>query len=690
MNLTDEQLEIIKHDYKDNPVLIIDAKSGSGKTSTLFHAFKRNSRMRIIYVVFSKAMKDEAERKFAPLKNVKVMSIYGLAYANEGRKYAKKLIDNYKVHNLVDDLHNNNILKIDLSNSLDRDLAYTMKDIYEGYLMSSEHDFKTYCKSMKLDDYEAVIYDSLSKLIELAKSQKSDVKVTHNFYMKMYAMSNPQIPYDLIAIDECVTGDTWVDTEIGSMSIIALCELYACRGAAPLVKSYNLDSKTYEYKKVLNAIKRELRNVAKVILSNGSEITGTWNHKLLTTNGYSTISELEVGNSMVVLADGLYSKVVDIIDSGVGDVYDIEVEDNHNFVAAKKYSPVGIVSHNCQDLQDIFIGVLEGQKKARIIAVGDQHQQIFSFAGCDNALEKLKTENSRTLTLTNSFRAGHQIGKIATVIYNRFGFNFKMQGVNKNQTLVDYIDPNQPHAVVCRTRAKLFEKAMISIDEEKKIHFVGGFKNYDFQKVMNAFYFFAQGKRPDPMYDNTFVPFTCWREVENLLEEQDKNPRMKVDPELRFLASMVKTYNVKIPHYYNRIRESEVSASEADIVLTTAHKSKGLEFEIPMYIHEDYIDLTKALLGLYETPAKDRHWYLESIKEEMNIWYVALTRAKGKAMLSTQTKDFLRDMKLINSKLVSELVEERKLNDQITKQLQIEAKNIKNETWESVKFKKTR
>ena len=631
--------------------------SNSGKSSTLYHVCKKNSRMKSVYCVFNTSMKEEAEKKFAPLSNVKVMSLFGLAYAKEGGKYKHRLVGNYKIHDLIDDLHNNNILKIEMGNKLDMNLAYLMKEVYESYLMSPEHDLRKWCEDYELEDYFELIFETLTKLINMAKQPKSTIKVTHNFYMKMWAMSNPQLPYDLILVDECLTENHIVNIGYGIWkSIKYICENYDEGKSSWRVESYNEKDRRFEFKNVLGVKISKDRDVYRVKLSNGQEIECTANHPILTKRGYVELKSLVVFEDEVRCGNmhqyASYFKVMDIEYIGKRDVYDIKVEDNHNFVTKIYGDRASVVVHNCQDLSDIFISILDKQK-ARIIAVGDSSQQIYTFAGAQNALVKLNNDEARVLNLTNSFRVGHQISKIVTAVYRRFGFkNFNMVGVNENQTVVPELDLYEKHAIICRTRAKLFESAMKAVDQGRKIHFIGGFKSYDFQKVLNAFYFWSRGDKPNPMYDSTFVPFKSWRDVDELLEQQKNNPRLKVDTELKFLSGMIKTYNVKIPLYHKQIKESEVEEYEADIILTTAHKSKGLEFECGMYLQDDFIPLQDALEGLYKAEPKDREYYLESIKEELNIWYVAFTRAKGKSVVSKDTIKFLKNMKNVNSESV--------------------------------------
>lgn len=78
--------------------------------------------------------------------------------------------------------------------------------------------------------------------------------------------------------------------------------------------------------------------------------------------------------------------ITEIKECGYDDVYDMEVQDNHNFICCLNQNSTGIISHNCQDLsklQQLFIGLLRRRKESRYVFVGDKFQAIYSFAGSD-------------------------------------------------------------------------------------------------------------------------------------------------------------------------------------------------------------------------------------------------------------------------------------------------------------------
>ncbi|HDQ6876676.1 TPA: DNA helicase, partial [Escherichia coli O166:H28] len=81
-NPTDEQYAIINWQGQQ---LVVNAFSGTGKTSTLVQFARARPDSRMLYLAYNRAIRDEAERKF-PF-NVECRTSHQLAYARVGRHY---------------------------------------------------------------------------------------------------------------------------------------------------------------------------------------------------------------------------------------------------------------------------------------------------------------------------------------------------------------------------------------------------------------------------------------------------------------------------------------------------------------------------------------------------------------------------------------------------------------------------
>lgn len=158
-----------------------------------------------------------------------------------------------------------------------------------------------------------------------------------------------------VLFNPCVTADTLVSTTDGTIKIIDLVNKFNA-GETILVKSFNLKINKIETNKVLMAAKtRENAELIKLtIVSDGIEhiLRLTPDHKVYVINhGWIKASDLKK-DQLVIVAEsksGISSvKSIELLNYTEA-VYDISVENNHNFFAN------GILVHNCFEISFIPI-----------------------------------------------------------------------------------------------------------------------------------------------------------------------------------------------------------------------------------------------------------------------------------------------------------------------------------------------
>jgi DNA polymerase-3 subunit gamma/tau len=179
--------------------------------------------------------------------------------------------------------------------------------------------------------------DNIRELIE--RAQFAPVKARFKVYI----------------IDECLTGDTLVQTSAG------LIRLDDQDLLGKQVLSYNEALSKWEYKKVLRWLDRGVKPTL-IIKTNQRSIQCTGNHLVSTESGWTQASNIKIGMNIlspVPVAVELpceWNTNLERVESVtvVGDerVYDIEVEDNHNFVAN------GLLVHNCHMLSTAAFNAL--------------------------------------------------------------------------------------------------------------------------------------------------------------------------------------------------------------------------------------------------------------------------------------------------------------------------------------------
>lgn len=205
MTLTQEQISIIRSDGD----IKINAVAGSGKTTTVIeYAKTRPKNSKILYLAFNKTVRMEAVKKFADqgLDTVRVETAHSLAYKHIVFKHQYKLkSQGYKTHEIAELLG----------------LKGTGEKHAEYIIANHINKFITYfCNSDKLKvqdlNYTDTITDPKAKTfvtkfynyiesqtrLLLAKMDKGELEITHDFYLKKFQLSNPVLDYDYILFDE--------------------------------------------------------------------------------------------------------------------------------------------------------------------------------------------------------------------------------------------------------------------------------------------------------------------------------------------------------------------------------------------------------------------------------------------------------------------------------------------------------
>jgi superfamily II DNA or RNA helicase len=164
--------------------------------------------------------------------------------------------------------------------------------------------------------------------------------------------------YGLVIFDECFVRKEKVITNNGSIRIGQLYDMWKANEELPLIKSFNETTKQFEFKKLTYAWEKEATKLLRVKFGKRSIIC-TPKHKFLTLNGYIQAKHLKPQDVLVSIKNnGLdldNCKIISIenqpIKNRYKNVYDIEVEDNHNFIiGGQTDNRDGPIVHNCHHL----------------------------------------------------------------------------------------------------------------------------------------------------------------------------------------------------------------------------------------------------------------------------------------------------------------------------------------------------
>ena len=166
-----------------------------------------------------------------------------------------------------------------------------------------------------------------------------------------------------LVVDECFPYRTYIqtDAEEGPIPIGSLFEKWQRKEKLPKILSYNEKTKIFEYKEMTHAWRKGKKDVIQVKVQSGDgdvqEFWCTPEHKILTKNGYKQAKQLNSDVLVYYSKSALWSPVDYSGSVGVPpaagrqeEVYDIEVEDNHNFVIVTGKVGDGPVVSNCHHI----------------------------------------------------------------------------------------------------------------------------------------------------------------------------------------------------------------------------------------------------------------------------------------------------------------------------------------------------
>ncbi len=276
-----------------------------------------------------------------------------------------------------------------------------------------------------------------------------------------------------------------------------------------------------------------------------------------------------------------------------------------------------------QDASPAMLDIFLKQPAIKVI-VGDTHQQIYGWRFAVNSLEKV---NFKNFNLTSSFRFGPDIASLAmqTLQLKDFEDDFEnpvlIKGEGKSNEMVT-------KAVIGRTNLGLLLKAIAYITEKKKV------KHIYFEGNIHSYTYADEGAS---LYDilNLYLskkhlirdPLIKIMADMNELKEYVKKTE---DAQLSMMIDIVEEYGEEIPEIIKEIKEKHVSDDDkhkAEMIFSTVHRCKGMEYDA-IHIVEDFI--TKEKLDKFGMLRDLDDIQISKINEEINLLYVAITRAKNK------------------------------------------------------------
>ncbi|MYW48844.1 UvrD-helicase domain-containing protein [Streptomyces sp. SID161] len=259
-----------------------------------------------------------------------------------------------------------------------------------------------------------------------------------------------------------------------------------------------------------------------------------------------------------------------------------------------------VLLDEAQDTNDVLAAVLLRQEHAQRIAVGDSAQQIYSWRGANDALEGFVRElGCPGLTLSQSFRFGPAIAARANIWLQLIGAPLRLTGWEAAESTVGPLD--SPDAILCRSNAGAMGIVMEGLAAGRKVALVGG--GGDIKRLAWAAEALKGGQPTD---HPELMGFASWDDVRQYAAEEDGS-----------LEVLVKLIDEHGPGRIVAAADGLCSEQQAELVVSTAHRSKGREWPA-VRIHSDF-----------RAPKPDQKTGLVILpREEGRLAYVAVTRAR--------------------------------------------------------------
>lgn len=268
-----------------------------------------------------------------------------------------------------------------------------------------------------------------------------------------------------------------------------------------------------------------------------------------------------------------------------------------------------VYSDESQDSSMVMVDILK-QAKCQKVVVGDMYQKIYGWRG---SVDAMAISSGDVLKLTKSFRFGQKVADIASILIG--------EDIKGNESINTTVQSNKDFGIVGstilhRTNSHLLQEACNCIQQGFKVNLE--IDTRDFTNLLESTVAMREGKKRGVKHESV-IPYNDWVEL-------------LTDVKRGLMGELTNVVNLVESGDYFRVLgllKSHKNTDNPDVTFTTAHKSKGREFP-KVVLAEDFpsgYDKQGAWVGLKE--------------EELNLLYVACTRASGSLYYNSTVESYL-------------------------------------------------
>ncbi|GAA1768674.1 UvrD-helicase domain-containing protein [Nonomuraea bangladeshensis] len=216
-----------------------------------------------------------------------------------------------------------------------------------------------------------------------------------------------------------------------------------------------------------------------------------------------------------------------------------------------------VLLDEAQDSNPPVAKVVEQQRHAQLVLVGDSAQSIYGWRGADNAMAGF---NGARKTLSQSFRFGAAVAEEANVWLELLDAPLRLRGFDQINSRI--IELDEPDAILCRTNGTAMAQVMQQLQAGRRVSLVGG--GDQIRKLAEAAIQLKDGRGCS--HPELFA-FKDWGELQDYVEEEEGS-------DLRPFVNLIDEHGPDV--VLDTV--SKLVTANPEVEISTAHKAKGREW----------------------------------------------------------------------------------------------------------------